>query len=287
MFGTLVIAYLFLGGASSGLLCVTAARGIAFRRLDHDVRIVRSFGRLTRRCYAIGLALLCLAVACLFWDLGQPERILLVLSRPHATVLTVGMVVIVAEVVVGALLASASFFSLPWSHGLARRALEALCIVASIAMMAYTAVFLIDLGMPLWNTWTLVGLFLASSLSSGISIMLLVNYLALGSTLLLFTVRPLQKLHVACLVVEAAFLAAFAAAAFANPAAGASIGLLLEPRMLATATVGVIGFGIVAPFALETYSLSRTTHRTIPVSDVLCLCGGLLLRYCIISCGAY
>ena len=55
----------------------------------------------------------------------------------------------------------------------------------------------------------------------------------------------------------------------------------------AIAGIGVIGMGIALPFTLETYSITRKECRAIPVSDFVCLLGGLCLRYCLITCGAH
>ena len=144
-----------------------------------------------------------------------------------------------------------------------------------------------NIGVALWDTWTIVPLFALSSLSCGITLMLLVDYFVKDQTLLLRAARPLQKLHLTCLAAEAIFLALFAGAAFSDPAAANAIDVLTSPDMIPTATIGVVGFGIVAPAACEIYALSQQECRTIPVSDVLCLCGALLLRYCIIVCGVH
>ncbi len=108
-----------------------------------------------------------------------------------------------------------------------------------------------------------------------------------GQSLLLRATKPLQICHVACLAAEVVFLTLFVNAAFRNPLADASLSLLMEPEMLAIAGVGVIGMGIALPITLETYSITRKECRAIPVSDFICLLGGLCLRYCLITCGVH
>ena len=229
--------------------------------------------------------MLALAMVCLLWDLGSPGKALLVLLRPHPTVLTFGAYTLAIEAALALLLASACMIGVPRLKERTLAMLEALCCVGGLATMSYTGAFLMGGGIPFWNSWTLIGLFTFSSLSAGISTVLLADWLAQGQTMLLRAAKPLQKAHLACLAAESLFLAMFVYNAFVNPAAEAAQRLLLSPDMLATASVGVVGFGIAAPAVFEAYSLARADHRTIPAVDIACLLGCLTLRYVIIACG--
>lgn len=232
--------------------------------------------------------MLVFAMVCLLWDLGNPGRALLVFLHPHPTVITFGAYTLAVETLVATLLSLASLSQSPLSlHGRARGAVEILCCVGALATMAYTGVFLFQGGIPFWNHWSIIVLFVLSSLSSGVSVVLLIDWVTQGQSLLLRATKPLQLCHIACLIAETVFLAIFSFAAFGNPSANASVNLLMEPDMLAIALVGVMGAGIWVPLTLETYSATRKECRTIPVSDFVCLFGGLCLRYCLIACGAH
>lgn len=232
--------------------------------------------------------MLVFAMVCLLWDLGNPGRALLVFLHPHPTVITFGAYTLAIEALVATLLSLASLSQSPLSlHGRARGVVEILCCVGALATMAYTGVFLFQGGIPFWNHWSIIALFVLSSLSSGVSVVLLFDWVTQGQSLLLRATKPLQLCHIACLIAEAIFLAIFSFATFGNPSANASVNLLMEPDMLAIALVGVMGAGIVVPLTLETYSATRKECRTIPVSDFVCLLGGLCLRYCLIACGAH
>lgn len=251
-------------------------------------RLAQAFETLQSRAYALCLALLVLAILFLFWDLGNPERVLLILLRPHATVLTFGAIFLSVEAVLGLLLVGATALRLRVLRGAAKRILEILACIFSIATMAYTGVFLLgNIGIAFWSSWTIVGLFLFSSLSCGLTLMLLVDYFIQDQTLLLRAARPLQKWHLVCLAGEALFVALFITAAANNPAATGGMEILLSPEMLPTAVVGVLGFGIAIPAISEIYALVRLDCRTIPASDAICLAGGLILRFCIIACGVH
>lgn len=311
MYGPLVIAYLFLGGtAAGGLFCMSAwslALGALASRTATPSRSARArralppgsrrrgmaFDTLQARVYPLCLAALILAVVFLFWDLGRPDRALLLFTRPHATLLTFGAFCLAAEALVGFLLVLASRtqrLARLQRHGeratRARRVLEATCCLLSLATMAYTGAFLSDSpAIPFWNTPALVAVFVCSSLSCGLSVMLLVDYFVRDQTLLLRAARPLQICHLICLAAETVSIALFVAAAHANPFAADALAALASPELLPTALVGVVGFGIVVPAALETYTLIRKPCRAIPFSDVLCLTGGVCLRLCVIVCG--
>lgn len=289
MYGMLVIAYLFLGGASAGALFVMCAWSLHFHRNEHRYsrRMRLAFKSLLSRCCAVATLALAASIACLVFDLGTPERALLMFLKPHATLLTLGAYALVLELLLGMALSAANVFDKPHFGGKGKRALEIACCACSCVVMAYTGMFLADAAIPLWETWTLVGLFFFSALSTGFATVLLVDYSAQDHRLLLSFAQPLQKAHIACLACEAVFLALFLLAAWRNPAAAHSVALLLEPAMAANLAVGAAGFGIVVPLACEAVSLARMNSRSIPTSDALCLAGGFFLRYCIVTCGAH
>ena len=291
-FGPLIIAYLFLGGAAAGAFLVMSVWSIGFYVSDsaerHHVRLRSAFKALKGRVYTISFIMLAVSMACLVFDLQYPDRALLLFLRPRPTPLTFGAYALAIEAILGLLLALANVFKIPLLDGRVKRVLEALCAVCSIAVMGYTGVLLANqAAVPFWNEWSLVALFFFSALSSGVSVVLLIDYFIQGQTLLLRAARPLQKAHVACLVLEGVSLAIFIHAILQKPAAAGSVALLAEPAMLSTALVGVVGMGLVIPFLLEVNSLLHKECRTIPVSDVICLIGSFCLRYCVVLCGVH
>lgn len=288
LYGSLVIVYLFLGGAAAGALFVMSAWSFAFRRSENPARLLTAFESLRRRTYTVGFLLLAFAMICLLGDLGNPGRALMVFFLPHPTVITFGAYTLAIEALLAALLLAASLPNSPLAlRGRWLDIVEALCSIGALATMAYTGIFLFQGSIPFWNHWSIIVLFVFSSLSSGVSVVLLIDWFTQGQSLLLRATKPLQICHVACLAAEVVFLTLFVNAAFRNPLADASLNLLMEPEMLAIAGVGVIGMGIALPITLETYSITRKECRAIPVSDFICLLGGLCLRYCLITCGVH
>lgn len=289
LYGTLVIAYLFLGGAAGGTFLVMAVWSLVLHRsLPHRSGLKRREFRILRgRVYVTGLVLLAGAMLCLLADLYYPERALLVFLQPRPTPLTFGAYSLATLLLLGVLLTLANLFHERFS-GCAKKVLEILCATAAAAAMGYTGVFLYsNVGISFWHSLTLIGLFFFSALSSGLSVTLLIDYFSRSETRLIRAARPLQMCHVACLAVEFGFMTAFVVAAWSNPQAVTSVSLLLSHAILPTALVGALGLGIVVPFALETYALLRKEQRAIPVSDFVCLIGAFCLRWTVIVCGVH
>lgn len=289
MFGTLLIAYLFLGGTAAGILFVMSCWSLAFQqsKTQHSTRMLFTFETLRKRCYALGFVLLTASMLCLFWDLGSPERALLLFLMPHVTFVTLGAFCLTAELAIGLILTLSHWIGVPRLNRSFTTVLETACALLACVIMAYTGAFLASGSVPLWDTWTLIALFVFSSFSSGVSATLLVDWFTQSQTVPLRTVKPLQKIHVAALIGEATAMAAFIYAAVTNSAASTAISLLIKPDMLSNALIGAIGMGICVPLIAETYSLSHKETRSLPAADVACLMGGLIMRYVVVTCGVH
>lgn len=248
---------------------------------------MEAFKSLLGKCYFTCAVILACSLLCLLWDLGSPHKALLLFTRPKPTVLTFGAFSLVALLAVTLVLACINYFKVIKPSGFAKRILEIVCCALSVFAMSYTGLFLMEGGIPFWNTFALVALFIFSSLSTGISLVLLVDYFVQGKFALLGRLRPIQKAHIACLLLESISLALFIMAAYSNPHAASSLALLVKPHMLANLVVGAVGMGIATPLVLESFSLAFRNPRVIPLSDAICLIGGFLLRYCVVVCGVH
>lgn len=291
MYSELIIAYLFLGGASGGSFLVMALWSLWFHRAEHrrhDRRLRLAFRAMKRIVYLVSFLLLIIALGCLFADLKVPSKVLLLLTRPQPTPLTFGVFALCAELVVGGALVAANSLRPLWMNGRTKALLETVCVITSLAVMAYTAVYLFNQkAVPLWDSPWLIAVFLCSSTSSGISLVLLCSWFAQRQSLLLRAARPLQRIHVLTLIAEAATLALYAAAVVAHPDTASSLALLSCAPLLQTALLGALGMGIAIPFTLECYALAYKQWRAIPLSDAVCLIGGFCLRWCLIMGGAH
>ncbi len=290
MYGILITSYLFIGGAASGSLLVMCAWSLLFHlhASNRAPRIRRAFRSLKSTVYTVSFILLVLSVVCLTFDLASPQKAYLIFIRPHATPITFGAFALAIGLVIGFFLMVANVMRPRWTNGYVKGAFEIMGVACSICIMAYTGVLLYSQeSVPMWHSPWIVPLFMLSSVSCGISVVLLIDYFIQGKLLLLSTVKPLQKMHLICLVCETIALGAFAFDLFTNPQAADSAKLLLETDMRNIAAIGIIGMGIAAPAAMESYALACENSRSIPVSDVICLIGGFCLRFCMVMCGTH
>lgn len=251
-------------------------------------RLVRSFETFRAQMYTLCLMLLVLSMLFLFWDLGVPERALYIFLHPHATILTFGSVSLVAEFAVGGLLVLSSAFHVRILCGRTYRVLNIACCIISIAVIMYTGAFLMsNIGIAFWNTWTIVLLFTSSSLSCGTALVLLVIYFFNEHSLSIQATHLFQKWHLTFIAIETVSLVLFLMATFSDPATVNARTILLSPTILPTAVIGVLGFSLIIPAICDGYALFQQKSHAVPIAEVFCLCGGFLLRFCIISCGVY
>lgn len=290
MFGTLVVLYLFLGGCGAGIMLVTAAWSLAFHRSARRTQVqTNAFDDLKARCFGAGFVVLCLAALCLLLDLGRPDRAFMLFTRPTLSILTFGSFTLLANLLVGAFLTAANLLYLPHVHARARKAAEVVCIAASLLMMGYTGVYVASIeAVALWFNVAVPALFVLSSLSAGFSAVFILGSFARDAHLLKAWTLRLHRDHLVVLALEAAALVAFLALAFADPFAHASLGLLLDPNGLGPwFVIGLCALGLAVPLVAEAYqALARSVLRLLPV-DVLCILGGLILRFCVVWSGMH
>ena len=106
---------------------------------------------------------------------------------------------------------------------------------------------------------------------------------------LLFTIYVvLRFLVLAVLVLELVMLAGFVAFGFSNPFARESLAILFDPSGLGPwFVVGLVGLGLLVPLAVEVFvTVTKRLVRALPV-DLLCIAGGLVLRFCVVWSGMH
>ncbi|MRX82634.1 NrfD/PsrC family molybdoenzyme membrane anchor subunit [Eggerthella guodeyinii] len=290
MLGTLVVLYLFLGGFGAGILCVTAVWSLVFHRtMSRSQAQTDAFDGFKARCYGLGFVVLCLAALCLLLDLGRPERFFLLFVRPTFSILSFGSFALLASLLVGGFLVAANVLYVPFVHAPARKVAEVLCVIVSLAMMAYTGVYVACVeAVALWNNVAIPVLFACSSLSSALSALFVAMPFVRDMRLLQGWTMALHRVHLGVLVLEVVSLGAFLAIAYADPFAHGSLQLLLSGEGFGGwLIVGVTVMGLLVPLASEGFMMAaRRLLRLLPV-DVLCIAGGLLLRFCVVWSGMH
>ncbi len=291
MFGPFVVAYLFLGGCSAGVLLVTSTWSFAFHcRADRAHAQAEVFRALRNRCVAVGFVLACVAALCLLLDLGRPERFILLFLRPSTTsVIAFGAFVLTGMIAVAGFLTIANNLFVPWVAGRMKAAVEVVCALLAFAVMAYTGVYLQSIkAVAFWDTPFVPALFVLSAVSTGIAVVAIVAAFIRDAWCIEAELFRLHAIHIALLVLEAAALIAFlVVSATGRGAAPASLVLLLSEELCAWFVVGVCLAGIAVPLVCETVSVALRRTWLLPLPDALCLFGGYALRYCLVAAGLH
>lgn len=289
LFSSQIVAYLFLGGTGGGVLLASSIGSLrlSFKSRHMRPRDLQAFALLFRRCTVTGLVTLLVALLCLVGDLGHPDRLLYLFITPHVNVLTVGAYALGIELLLALGLLGCDYARVPRNSRI-KHALQVVCTLFALIVMVYTGVYLYSLeAVAFWHHGALIATFLFSSLSSGISVTMLAAYFNPDQTVVLKSVQPLQRIHIAVLILEAVSIAALIYQAFVNPADAEAFATLSRVDVMPTAVIGVGVMALAAPLALESIALLSRRPRHIPASDVLCIVGCLMLRYVIVLCGAH
>ena len=175
MLSDLVVCYLFLGGTGAGLCLVLSVLGLLVPRscLSTPPGVHLHPSAAYRKLLGSGLVaafvLLALGIVCLVADLGNAERMILLLVHPTASYLAVGSWALAACLALAAALGLAWLGVGVWNVALVR-VVHVVAGLASLVVMVYTGLLLQSLGaVPVWATPWLPALFAASSLSCGIA----------------------------------------------------------------------------------------------------------------------
>lgn len=298
MFGELAVCYLFLGGAG--------AAAIAGASLVDLLRVKEPFGAgahasldeasPAERVVAFGLLTGCAALAfgalCLVFDLGRLDRVLALLLAPSFTYVTVGAFSIVALGACSVVLVGVRFLYVPRFGRRVVAGIEVIAVALAFAVMVYTGLLLQGLGgVALWRSPLVPVLFVLSSTSCGIAVLLVAALLSEADTQVLRLTRGLLRIDLGVIVLEAAAAAAFAWLALVDghPGVSASMQRLVEGDLAAVWWVGFVACGLLAPFAVELVVERRgpNVRAALVAAAVLVLVGGLCLRAGIVEAGAH
>jgi polysulfide reductase chain C len=274
----------------------------------------------------LGVPLILLGSLLLVLDLGQqlrawhlffraqPPRLILLLSSP----MSVGGWILLAYALLGILMIALwwvqSFdpaeLRLSVLSGLAMvirplapaaKALSWVALVLAVLVITYTGVLLSATNQALWAGLLLPALFVASAISTGMALLLLVMATGFGRVLdLLFggegkpvpeqVIRSMTRASLGVGIVELVVLVGFVVwlAAFSTPAAAAAIGVLLAGPMSLLFWGGVVVIGLLIPLGFE--FAHAATGREYAVGAALMLpslvlLGGFLLRLVVLLGG--
>lgn len=293
MLSPLIACYMFLGGAGAGASFVACLLGFAVPRawlLDHRGRVFpsRPHARLISSVLVASIVVLALGCLALLADLGQPWRVLNLFLHPTPSFISVGTFAISSLLVCDLVLALAwgrmlRGFPLP-----ALRAIQALVLLASITVMAYTGFFLQGVrAVAFWSLTPLIPLlFVASSFTSGLALVVVAACLSGTTRVFANTIHGVAVADMLCALVEILLVVALLGIAYTSGgAARASVESILSGDLGGMFWLGLVLVGILTPLAIQVFaSRYALTSVGFTVASMV-LVGGFALRVCVIEAG--
>ncbi len=298
MFSELVVCYLFLGGAGAGACLVLSILGILVPRdrlskgSGRSIFVSWEYRKLFGFGFAFALVALAAGVLFLFADLGRADRVLLLFASPKAVHITIGAYALIFCML------GATLQALIWTQmiqrcgGLILRLLCVLTAVLALVVMAYTGLLLQSLrSVPLWHNIWLPVLFVLSSLSCGMGLVMGASLFAGLGSVFGSVLRRVVFFDGLVIALEALSAVAFLLTTFSS----ASETAVLSGKELVLGSsaglfwAGFVLLGLVAPFALDYQLCSRQSIRPLlGVTSAACvLAGGFVMRYCLVQAGVH
>lgn len=291
MFSDFITSYLFLGGAGAGTCALLACLNIVCLRTSPNVQNFPQVKSVVlRRFYGFGFvlsAMVCaLGALCLLFDLARPDKVLTFIFSPTITVVSVGAYTLVAVITL------CLFMGLLWLGAVRiprwmTYLMSSIIVLLALVLMTYTALLLIIISrVAFFQSWWLVPLFLASSLSCGTAFVMFIAVVVRAYD----HVQPLlhRVIAVDLALIGVELLSLFAFLCFAKPGAEGAVMALVDGPLSLPFWVGLVFCGLVVPaicLVKELRTSSPLPQSLIPAA--LIAIGGFLLRWCILRAAAF
>jgi polysulfide reductase chain C len=293
VWGPLLAWYLFLAGAGAGAYLV----GVVANYLGDRYR------SLVKPGIYLGAPLVGLGSLLLLLELGAPSRFLLAFLRPHSSMISIGIIIITVFMILGTIHFAVHFFSKLNASEKFLRWLGGVNAFFALGTAIYTGLLLgVVRAVPLWNTPILPLLFLISALTTGMGAVLL--FVGLRRWVLpkvveeegeqvKTSVNALSRTDLPLIVVEllVLFFLLFIMSASGTVAAESAYFLVAGGYAVAF-WLGVVVVGLLLPFTLEAWSVTRGKGMSLAAHSDLgvviglsLLIGGIALRYSILAAG--
>ncbi|WP_165043248.1 NrfD/PsrC family molybdoenzyme membrane anchor subunit [Adlercreutzia sp. ZJ138] len=292
VWGWLPAIYLFLAGLSAGtFLAVTVLRFAVPDRFNRTV---------TYGSWA-ALAFLAVGLLALLAETEKPFQALIMFTSfvNFSSWMTIGAwLLLVASVLflVNAILVTPRLVqNAGTSAKTAGKVVAIIGAVAAVCVALYSAVLLgAAPSVPLWQTWTLPLLFLASAVDTGLALTLMVLLFDKDKTDNPKVVALFERAICVAVVVEALVLAAFVLTSLSSDVTSAySASILTSGAMSVPFWAGVVIIGLAIPLVISAIAAATSGKDTkLPVAASVAggacsLVGGLALRYVVLAAGTH
>ena len=231
-------------------------------------------------------------MVCLLLDLGRLDRALDLFLNPSVTPLTFGSYALALLALLGAAAAAVRFFYLPFASRSAVAAIEVMAVVVAVAVMLYTGLLLQSIGgIAFWNSPFIPALFVLSSASSGVAIVLAASFFVEPDEWVAHVVRIIIRADIVLIVLEAVCVAAFILTMAASTHSGVqeSLAALIRGDMAPVWWLGFCLCGMAVPLVIETAGprAQPGVQAAVAAVAVLVLIGAFCLRLSIVEAGVH
>ncbi|MDR1082340.1 MAG: polysulfide reductase NrfD [Coriobacteriales bacterium] len=284
VFSSFIVWYLFLAGVSSGAFIFIAILPVN-ESITNPSHIDHQRARVAAGYLAVAICAFAASII-LLSDFGDPWITWRVVLTPFASLASFGACVVMVFVLVAAAVTVVMLIKpvVPrWAVWLSRL----LGIPLAAATMVYAGLLLAGmLAIDVWHTWLLPVLFVVSSLSCGIAIILFMEAFVPGKDE--EGRPPWWKTQFVLGLLEAAVLAAFIVDRFNFSAtAHESIIMLLVGDYALGFWLGIVVLGLVVPVLLHILYPFARVYALGLAAAVSILIGGFFLRWCVVEIALY
>lgn len=278
-----IVCYLFLAGMGSSAFLIGFTTDLLIR--IRSSRYLRRMSLVTDAGLFAGPVVVAASSAFLVVDLGVPERFLLVFFSP-SSILTWGAWGLLIFVLASVLALALSPFATTLLGRFAESTCQLLSSVSALFVLLYSAVFLSSYpSVPFLNSAAVPVLFVVSSLSAGLALVLLIAFVRGRVMGVLGEIRPLIHFEVVVIVFEIIVLAVFmgSSAALDNcQTYDAVAGILFGPQS-ALFWIGVVLSGMFVPLILDILNSRKVNMWLAYLSSIYVLAGAFCLRYVLLA----
>lgn len=298
MFGAFAVFYLFLGGAGAGAIAVCSLADLLSVRQPFGTAAytpgpsVKPVGRILDFGFLAGFVALAVGIVSLLLDLGRIDRALDLLFSPTFSVMTVGSYALAVLAALGAGLALVRFAYFPEVKRALVGAVEVAAIAVALVVMMYTGVLLQSVGgVALWVSPFIPALFVLSSASSGIALVLTASFFVEQDRQSGRLLRCLMLVDAAVIALEIACVAAFVATmgASEHPGVRESLSILTQGDAALAWWLGFGVCGLAVPLVVEAVGMRTRIDSPMLLAciAVLVLVGAFCLRFTIVEAGVH
>lgn len=302
MLSQLTTLYLFLGGTGGGALVVLGALeltnsfrqplpsrpgGVGFLPRERPPLQGPLFSEALGTAWLVALVALASGALCLLLDLGRPEKASLLIFPRVPSAIGVGTWSLSLSLVCATLFTAKAWLTASQWPRIFTRALAVLGIFSGLATATYTGVLLQSMAAILaWRTPLIAVLFVLSSLSCGIAVLLGSAALSPSRTeeRALATLASLDSVVIA---IEAFSLALYVGWLFSSQGTLVGAQELIAGALAPLFWGGLAGGGLLAPLALEQAEKVSGSRELLFAAALLVLVGGAALRLTVCGLAAF